>query len=67
MAATLKVRTTKTGDSRVKPDRIVIRPSHHPRTGWNQQFKAMAARGDDQLLDAPTPTEWEQDDWKWHT
>jgi antitoxin MazE len=86
MAATLKARIIKIGNSRgvripkiwleqlhfqeevelsVEPDRIVIRPAHHPRTGWDQQFSAMAAHGDDQLLDAPAPTEWEQNDWQW--
>lgn len=49
----------------VEADQIVIRPAHHPRAGWEQQFRTMAERGDDQLLDAPTPTDWEQEDWEW--
>ncbi len=49
----------------VESDQIVIRPAHSPRDGWEQQFSLMAAQGDDQLLDQPTPTRWEQDEWEW--
>ena len=49
----------------VEPDQIVIRPAHHPRAGWDQQFRAMAERGDDQLLDDPIPTEWDEGEWEW--
>ena len=49
----------------VESDQIVIRPAHHPRDNWAQQFREMAARGDDQLLDRPTLTRWDQDEWEW--
>ena len=49
----------------VESDQIVIRPAHHPRAGWEEQFQAMAERGEDQLLDEPTATEWERDEWEW--
>ena len=49
----------------VESDQIVIRPAHHPRAGWEQQFREMAARGDDKLLDEPTPADWEEDEWEW--
>ena len=44
----------------VESDQIVIRPAHHPRAGWDEQFREMAERGDDQLLDAPPPADGEQ-------
>jgi len=49
----------------VESDQIVIRPAHQPRDNWEQQFSEMAAQGDDQLLDQPTPTRWDQDEWEW--
>jgi hypothetical protein len=35
------------------------------RSGWDTAFGAMAAQGDDRLLDDPTATEWEQTEWEW--
>ena len=36
----------------VEEDRIVISLVQRPRSGWAEAFKAMAAAGDDALLDA---------------
>ena len=49
----------------VQSDHLIIRPGSSPRTNWDEQFRAMAERGDDQLLDAPTPTQWDRDEWQW--
>ena len=49
----------------VKRDQLVIRPASRPRQGWAEQFRAMAERGDDRLLDKPTPTHWDINEWKW--
>jgi antitoxin MazE len=51
----------------VQPDGIVIRPiaPHVVRSGWDRAFAAMAAAGDDRLLDAPMATNWEQTEWEW--
>ena len=35
----------------VQRGQLVIRPVSHPRSGWDEQFSAMAEHGDDQLLD----------------
>jgi antitoxin MazE len=50
------------------PDQLVLRPvSEQPRQGWEEQFQAMAARGDDQLLDAElvSGSQWDKDEWEW--
>ena len=47
----------------VSRGKLVIRS--HPRAGWAEQFKAMAKHGDDKLLDEPTPTRWDETEWKW--
>lgn len=45
--------------------RLVVRAARGPRAGWAEAAKAMHARGDDQLLDAPTATRFDDKDWQW--
>ena len=49
----------------VRGSQIVISAAKHPRAGWSEAFARMAARGDDALIDAPTPTEWDVSEWEW--
>lgn len=44
---------------------IVIRSTHRPREGWEVQFRDMAAKGDDRLLDKASLTQWDKDEWEW--
>jgi antitoxin MazE len=48
-------------------DQLIIRAARHPRYGWDEQFRAMAERGDDKLLDADAPslTSWDDKEWEW--
>jgi antitoxin MazE len=48
-----------------EPGRIVIRSAKRPRDGWAEAAQHMRERGDDRLLDAPTPTRFEQEEWEW--
>jgi antitoxin MazE len=45
--------------------RLVVRAARGPRTGWAAAAKSMRAEGDDQLLDAPTRTRFDEKDWQW--
>jgi len=45
--------------------RIVIAAARHPRAGWAEAARAMHARGEDELLDAPTPTRFDEEEWEW--
>lgn len=49
------------------PDQLVVRSVHVPRFGWDEQFRAMAEAGDDQLLDddVVSLTEWDEVEWEW--
>lgn len=38
---------------------------HNPRAGWAEAMKAMAAAGDDKMLDEPTPTKFDEEEWEW--
>jgi antitoxin MazE len=49
----------------LQENQIVIRPSHPVRYKWEEQFKLMAERGDDALLDDVSTTTWDEDEWKW--
>jgi hypothetical protein len=36
------------------------------RQGWGDSFKAMAASGDDRLLDQDSPAaDWDAAEWQW--
>lgn len=46
---------------------LVIRSAHPPRSGWDEAFAAMAAAGDDTLLDVGTlpRSTWDEEEWEW--
>lgn len=48
-----------------QPGRLIVRAAHRPRTGWAEAARAMRGRGQDRLLDAPTMTRFDQDEWTW--
>jgi antitoxin MazE len=51
----------------LQEDQIVIRPVQHVRQGWEEAFRAMSERGDDELLDRDTlaSTDWDEEEWEW--
>ncbi len=51
----------------IEQEQLVVRPIRSPRAGWDEQFKLMAERGDDRLLDAQTTslTRWDAEEWEW--
>jgi antitoxin MazE len=46
---------------------IVVRPAYHVRHRWEEAFKAMAERRDDELLDGDVLTSitWDEEGWEW--
>lgn len=48
-------------------NRIIIRSLKQPRQDWDSAFRAMAARGDDELLDKSMlgQTQWDETEWQW--
>jgi antitoxin MazE len=49
----------------VEGNKLVIRSTRRPRLGWDEKFAEMARQGDDQLLDPPVPTQWDEKEWIW--
>ena len=43
----------------------VIRAAIRPRTGWAEAARRARVRGDDRLLDSPTETRFDREDWQW--
>jgi antitoxin MazE len=48
----------------VRDGAIVIRPLDRPRAGWAEAAAALAADGNG-LLDAPTATRFDREEWSW--
>ena len=50
----------------VSSGQLIVRPIKEvARQGWEEQFRAMAASGDDALLDEETATSWDDEEWEW--
>lgn len=49
----------------VQGDKLIIHSARKPRQGWNGQFASMTEHEDDKLLDEPTPTQWDEEEWTW--
>jgi antitoxin MazE len=54
-------------DLEVKNDKIIISPVKKPRQDWDRQFKLMAERGDDKLIDSEVVslTSFDEEEWEW--
>ena len=48
-----------------EPGRILISKMAKPRGGWADAARRMRERNEDRLLDPPTPTQFDKEDWKW--
>ena len=44
---------------------IVISSASHPRAGWAEAAKLAHERGDDEPLDPPTSSRFDEEEWKW--
>jgi antitoxin MazE len=49
----------------VRGNTIVIVAQKPPRDGWADAARRLHADNGDQLLDAPTPTRFDEADWQW--
>ena len=48
-----------------EPGRLVVRAARGPRYGWAEAARAMRARNEDELLDEPTATTFDVEEWTW--
>jgi antitoxin MazE len=50
---------------RVVEHGIVIESVRAPRAGWEEAARLVRERGEDGLLDEPTPTRFDETEWEW--
>ena len=50
---------------RLQEGAIVILPARPPRSGWSEAAQSLRERDDDLLLDPPTPTRFDDQEWDW--
>ena len=48
-----------------RPGRLVVVGAKRPRDGWAAAASKMRERGDDELIDTPPPTKFDQEEWEW--
>jgi antitoxin MazE len=51
----------------VEKNQIIIRPISKPRAGWENAFKTMAEKGDDELIYGTEyiSHSWDEEEWQW--
>ena len=49
----------------VEPGRLVVQATRRPRTGWAEAARAMSAARHDPMLDEPTATRFDREEWEW--
>ena len=53
-------------DLEIKEGMVILHSlQKKPRQDWGKAFKKLAKLGDDQLLDQPSTTEWDESEWQW--
>jgi len=52
-------------ETAVRPDGLIIRRPPRSREGWAEAFQSMSLNGEDELLDRPTRTKWDSEEWEW--
>jgi antitoxin MazE len=50
---------------RAEPGRVIVESTRQPRAGWEEAARLMRQRGEDRLLDAPTATRFDEEEWEW--
>lgn len=48
-----------------RPGRLVVQAAKRPRAGWAEAARTMHERGEDRLLDQPSSTRFEAEEWQW--
>lgn len=62
---------TEEVELRAERGRLVVKSSYRPkkarlsRRGWQDAAKRMHQSGDDRMLEAMTPTRFDEQEWKW--
>jgi len=52
-------------DLQVRSGAVVISSRRKPRAGWAEAARRMREAGEDRLLSRPTPTRFDDEEWRW--
>ncbi len=52
-------------DLRIEGGAIILAPPARPRQGWAEAAERLRATDEDLLLDLPTPTSFDDEEWQW--
>lgn len=47
-----------------EPGRLIVQATRRPRTGWAEAARAMSEARHDSLLDEPTATRFDREEWE---
>jgi antitoxin MazE len=61
----LEVGLSEDVELRVQQGAIVVARAALPRSGWADAAKRLRMRGEDTLLNPPTPTRFDETEWTW--
>jgi antitoxin MazE len=50
---------------RVREGAIIISPANGPRQGWAEAAQQLGEHNEDGLVDGPTPTRFDDEEWQW--
>jgi len=50
---------------RARNGAIIIAPATGPRAGWREAAQRLRDRNEDRLLESPTPTRFDEEEWEW--
>lgn len=50
---------------RIVNGQVIIENVTEPRAGWAEAARKMRQRDEDQLVDEPSPTRFDDDEWEW--
>ncbi|HJZ70906.1 MAG TPA: AbrB/MazE/SpoVT family DNA-binding domain-containing protein [Vicinamibacterales bacterium] len=48
-----------------EPGRLIVEAVRSARKGWAAAAQRMRVRSDDRLLDGPTATQFDREEWEW--
>ena len=50
---------------RSEPGRLIVSAAHEARAGWSEAAKRMRREGGAELLEQPSETYFDRDEWEW--
>ena len=56
---------TENVELKVEGNKLVVQSAPTVRSGWTEKFAEMAKFNHDKLLDQPTTTQWDEEEWTW--